>query len=344
MDAQQQVFLRKEQIPFTMVANAIIFDSRISSKAKFYYVYLSSKPDAWKFHTNCIVKEIKEGRDAFYNGLKELIEFGYLERQQIKENGKFKHTDYILKIPYTENTDTEKPYTENTDYNNKDLNKNDKSNKDIKDTASGSPLSQFEEFWNEYGKKVKKPKAEESYKHALKTKDTTFQSIMKGVKKYNEYLNVAIWLERADPTTWLNGQRWNDDYDDLIKQEYKKNGKTPPIQQKSPEKQQEEVRMKEDAQKKREGVLRFLNDNETEFMNHIKESLKTDYFTNPLHHFWINDLVFCYRDKVAYLGFTQQKHIDAVERNFTKIEQIIVRALSVCDELKAEKIELKLID
>ena len=167
MDAQQQSFLRKAEIPFTMVCNAIIFDSRISSKAKFYYVYLSSKPDAWKFHTNCIIKEIKEGKDAFYNGLKELIEFGYLERHQIKENGKFKHTDYILKIPHTENTDTESSYAEKTHYNNKDINKNDKSNKD-KDTASGfssqsnyseipnssateeSSVSQFQQFWNLY--------------------------------------------------------------------------------------------------------------------------------------------------------------------------------------------------
>ena len=143
MDEQQQSYLRKSNIPFTMVANAIIFDNRISSKAKFYYVYLSSKPDGWKFHTNCIIKEIKEGRDAFYSGLKELIQFGYLERTQINEGGKFKHTDFLLKIPpYTENTHTEVAYTENTDYNNKYINKKDKSNNYNINTASGFSQSE----------------------------------------------------------------------------------------------------------------------------------------------------------------------------------------------------------
>jgi len=139
----QQAYLRKAQIPFTMVANIIIFDIRISSKAKFYYVYLSSKPNDWKFHTNCIIKEIKEGRDAFYNGLNELIAFGYLERKQIKENGKFKHTDYILKIPSTENTDTVKTSTENTDDNNKDINNKDINNKEAK-LASRPAFNSFE--------------------------------------------------------------------------------------------------------------------------------------------------------------------------------------------------------
>ena len=144
MDEQQQSYLRKSNIPFTMVANAIIFDNRISSKAKFYYVYLSSKPDGWKFHTNCIIKEIKEGRDAFYSGLKELIQFGYLERMQIKEGGKFKHTDFVLKIPsYTENTDTVKTSTENTDDNNTDIKNKDIKNKEAK-LASKPAFNSFE--------------------------------------------------------------------------------------------------------------------------------------------------------------------------------------------------------
>lgn len=346
------------QNDFTIIPNTILQDTRISGLAFKIYCYIAfrlGRSKEWEFYNNEILSHFKEGKKAFSNAKKQLLEYGYLVilGQNHNNDGSFAGNDYEIyaepqTLPCSQKGhtlkgnalegNTLKGYT-----NNKDLNKNDKSNKDIKDTASGSPLSQFEEFWNEYGKKVKKPKAEESYKHALKTKDTTFQGIMKGVKKYNEYLNVAIWLERADPTTWLNQGRWNDDYDDLIKQECKKQGKPLPVQQKSPEKQQEEVKMKEDAQRKREGVLRLLNDNETEFMNYIKESLKTS-FTNPLHHFWINDLVFYCRDKVAYLGFTQQKHIDAVERIFTKIEQIIVRELSICDELKAEKIELKLID
>jgi hypothetical protein len=127
-------YLSKQKIPFTMVCNQIIFDVQVSSKAKFYYVYLSSKPEGWEFHTNAIIKEIKEGKDAFYSGLQELEEFGYLERTQKRIGGKFSATEYMLLIPTnssdTENPDTEKSDTENPDHNNiysnkKDLNKKD---------------------------------------------------------------------------------------------------------------------------------------------------------------------------------------------------------------------------
>jgi hypothetical protein len=128
-----KTFLKKEQTGFTMVSNKIITDNRVSSKAKFYYVYLSSKPDNWQFHINVILQEIKESRDAFYSGVKELESIGYLTRQQIKGgDNKFAHTEYCLRIsPYTENTDTEKPYTENTDYNNTYKNNNDINKNDI---------------------------------------------------------------------------------------------------------------------------------------------------------------------------------------------------------------------
>ncbi len=134
-------YLSKQKIPFTMVCNQIIFDPQVSSKAKFYYVYLSSKPEGWEFHTNAIMAEIKEGKDAFYSGLQELEEFGYLQRVQKRLDGKFSATEYTLllpndKLPYTENPDTENPYTENPDNNNIYSNKKDLNKKDCIATAS----------------------------------------------------------------------------------------------------------------------------------------------------------------------------------------------------------------
>lgn len=213
------------------------------------------------------------------------------------------------------------------------------------DSSTSAKNAEFEDFWNEYGKKVKKPKAEESFKKALKTKDTTFQSIMNGVKKYNEYLKVATWCPKAHPTTWLNESRWNDDYDDLIKQEYKKNNKTPPVQQKTPEKQQEEVKIKEDTQRKREGVIRHLHGEEVQFMNHIKEVLKT-HFDVKLHGGWIDDLLFSCRNKIAYFNFTQQKYIEILSdvQRSQKFTQCVMREITTFEGLNAGKIELKLID
>ena len=207
--------------------------------------------------------------------------------------------------------------------------------------------AEFEEFWNLYGKKVKKPKAEESFKKALSK--ASFEEIMYGVKEYQRYLKVVNekkqWLGKAEPHKWLNEIRWKDDYNDLIKDEYKKQGKPLLVQQKSPEKAQEEVKMKEDTQKKRESVIKHLNSDETQFMNYIKEVLKP-YFTE-LHKSWINDFVFSCRNKVAYFGFTEQKNIDTVDRNFVKFEQIILREIASTELVKEGgnlKIELKLID
>ncbi len=116
-----------------MVPNRLILDERISSKAKFYYVYLSSKPDGWEFHTKAIIKEIKEGKDAFYAGLLELETRKYLQRTQERIDGKFGATRYELLLPEdfsdTENTDTVFSDTENPDNNNTYSNKKDLSNK-----------------------------------------------------------------------------------------------------------------------------------------------------------------------------------------------------------------------
>jgi hypothetical protein len=197
---------------------------------------------------------------------------------------------------------------------------------------------EFNQFWEAYGKKVKKPKAEESFKKALKTKDTTFQSVMNGVKKYNEYLQVATWLEKADPTSWLNQGRWNDDYDNLIKQEYKKNNKTPPVAQKSYEKQQEEVKMKEDTQNKRKAILSRLNAKELEFTYFLRKHLIND-FSNPVHSMWIENLVFSCKNGIALIEVESEI---GIRLNWAKLQVILSRDLQ--GKFEFTEIKWKLID
>mgnify|MGYP003291678951 CR=1 FL=1 len=83
-----------------------------------------SKPDGWHFNPKIILKEIKEGRDAFYGAMKELIDCGYICRHQQNANGKFGSSVYrfvdptikpCTEKPYTGKPHTEKPYTENPD-------------------------------------------------------------------------------------------------------------------------------------------------------------------------------------------------------------------------------------
>lgn len=113
--------IKKFKLSFTQVPNVVLKDRRLSLKAKGLYAYLFSKPDGWQFSPKIIIKEIKEGRDAFYGAMKELIDCGYIQRHQ-PNAGKFgssvyKFVDPTIKPctekPYTGNPCTEKPYTEN---------------------------------------------------------------------------------------------------------------------------------------------------------------------------------------------------------------------------------------
>ena len=76
--------IKKFKSCFTQVPNILLNDKRVSAKAKGIYAYLLSKPDGWAFHSGVILSELKEGRDAFYAALKELITYGYIKKYQYR--------------------------------------------------------------------------------------------------------------------------------------------------------------------------------------------------------------------------------------------------------------------
>lgn len=71
---------------------------------------------------------------------------------------------------------------------------------------------QFDEFWNEYPRKVGKKKAFAVYNSLMKFNKATHQEIMSGLSVYKSHLSKNSWLNPAHPTTWLGGERWSDDY------------------------------------------------------------------------------------------------------------------------------------
>lgn len=70
----------------------------------------------------------------------------------------------------------------------------------------------FEQFWNAYGVKKDKKRAKAKFLK-IAPDDELFKTMMDGVERYHK---SRKWLEgyRQEPTTWLNGERWNDEYDD----------------------------------------------------------------------------------------------------------------------------------
>lgn len=70
----------------------------------------------------------------------------------------------------------------------------------------------FSAFYEAYGNKKSRKIAEKAFKKICPDEEL-FQRIMDGVEKYHK---SRKWLEgyRKEPATWLNGECWNDEYDD----------------------------------------------------------------------------------------------------------------------------------
>lgn len=72
----------KQNTPFTIVANEVLYRTDLSFKAKGIFAYMFSKPDGWDFSADRIAKEASEDRKAILNGLKELEVAGLLTREK----------------------------------------------------------------------------------------------------------------------------------------------------------------------------------------------------------------------------------------------------------------------
>ena len=70
----------------------------------------------------------------------------------------------------------------------------------------------FEEFWKLYPRKISKAKAKLRFQSALKK--TSSDVILQGVKNYLKEIEIKKTDEQyiAHPATWLNQERWNDEY------------------------------------------------------------------------------------------------------------------------------------
>ncbi|SDH82574.1 hypothetical protein [Paraburkholderia phenazinium] len=114
---------------FTVIANHILSDSRLSWAARGMLVHLLSKPDHWSVNVQALVNETQacsraSGRDAVYRTLEELDEAGYIVRKRLAD-GSVVTTVYEQPVP--ENPDVgQKPHPEKPD-----LEKPDRDNPDV---------------------------------------------------------------------------------------------------------------------------------------------------------------------------------------------------------------------
>lgn len=85
----------------------------------------------------------------------------------------------------------------------------------------------FNAFWELYPRKVNKKKSKEKFLKVCKD-ENTYNSIMHGLKKQ---IKSVEWQKDGGqyvphPTTWLNGERWLDEVDELHSYDSKNNNMT----------------------------------------------------------------------------------------------------------------------
>jgi hypothetical protein len=94
---------------FTIIPNDIIRNKSLSDRARFIFCYMASMPDDWKFYQGVMAKELGYTKDTLRKYIEELLETGYLDREQRREAGKFDSYDYTLNFsPCTKKPDTVK--------------------------------------------------------------------------------------------------------------------------------------------------------------------------------------------------------------------------------------------
>lgn len=122
---------------YTTIDNGIFKDTRISFKAKGLLTTMLSLPPTWNYTIEGLATLSKDGRDSIKTALKELENFGYLERKQVRnDNGSFCDLEYFVyekpqpKEPLAENPPTDKSLAENHEQLNTNISSTDKSNTD----------------------------------------------------------------------------------------------------------------------------------------------------------------------------------------------------------------------
>ena len=94
---------------FTIIPNDIIRNKNLSDRARFLFCYMASMPDEWKFYQGVMAKELGYTKDTLRKYIEELLQTGYLNREQRRETGKFDSYDYTLNFsPCMEKADTVK--------------------------------------------------------------------------------------------------------------------------------------------------------------------------------------------------------------------------------------------
>lgn len=194
-----KITVKKKTENFTILDNTLFKDETISWKAKGLLAYLLHLPNDWQIYLEDLKNRSTDGIDSTRSAMNELIEKGYIEREEVREKGKFKGYEYtVLEKPISVKPKTEKPISDNPILLSTDSNKL-LNTKNTNKTNTIEIENFFEECWNLYPSK--KGKASIKYK---KKKEifTLGEEFKRCIKRYID--NKETWREYQNGSTFFN--------------------------------------------------------------------------------------------------------------------------------------------
>lgn len=208
------VFRIEKNKNYTTMSNYHLRDKNLTFKAKGLLSMMLSLPDDWDYSIRGLEKISLESKNTINKILKELEQYGYLERKRIYCNGKISKWEYyVYEKPNLQgkNLDPKNQDLENEDLENWDVNKITKE-LNTKEKKKIIIKEKFETFWKAYPKKLNRAKALTWFEKHLPD-DETFNTIM---IKLEMFKNTDQWQKDNGQfipyaTTWLNQKRWEDE-------------------------------------------------------------------------------------------------------------------------------------
>jgi len=90
--------------PFVLVDKGFLNNNKLSLKAKGLLTLMLSHPDDWSFYMENISEMSSDGKASHVSAMKNLIEQGYIEKQQARTGGKFCGVIYtVIENPKSNN-------------------------------------------------------------------------------------------------------------------------------------------------------------------------------------------------------------------------------------------------
>ena len=206
---------------YSIISNKLFQDKNLSLKAKGLLSLLLSLSDNWKLSINGLNAILKEGHRSIRSTINELIEYKYMHRYQVRENGKILFWNYIVyenpKL-HNQNLDVQNVHQHNErQYNTKVINnQSNKVNTKIEffnevmsfNNYSKEMLTEFFEYWSEPTKKgIMKKELQKTWSTSRRLKNWVkltgkwalqsvgISKVDKHLQSHNEAMNILKQIE-----------------------------------------------------------------------------------------------------------------------------------------------------